>query len=79
MKNERTIARPRPYVIFNSVEFLGVWETIGMSGMVEMSVQEGGETVLFYSFNSISEASEMLAFLQEFFPSGTFLIQPLRH
>lgn len=50
-----------------------------MSGRVEMSVQEGGEVVLYYSFNSIAEASEMLAFLQEFFPAGTFLIQPLRH
>lgn len=50
-----------------------------MSGMVEMLVQDGGEDVLYYSFSSMAEASEMLAFLKEFFPSGTFLIQPLRH
>lgn len=79
MKNEQTIAPPKPYVSFNSGRFLGVWETLRMSGMVEMFVQDGGEDVLYYSFSSIAEASEMLAFLKEFFPSGTFLIQPLRH
>ena len=50
-----------------------------MSGMVEVIVREAEEEILHYSFKSIAEASEMLAFLQEFFPSGTFLIQPLRH
>ncbi|WP_370400195.1 hypothetical protein [Sulfitobacter sp. JB4-11] len=50
-----------------------------MSGMVEMYVEDGGEEILYYSFNSIAEASEMLSFLKEFFPLGTFTIQPLRH
>lgn len=79
MKNQQTIAPPKPYDKFNSGRILGVWETLSMSGMVEMFVQDAGEEILHYSFSSISEASEMLAFLKEFFPSGTFLIQPLRH
>lgn len=49
-----------------------------MSGMVEMHVQDAGEEILYYTFSSITEASEMLAFLKEFFPAGTFMIQPLR-
>lgn len=49
------------------------------SGMVELRVEDGGEEVLRYSFGTIGEASEMLAFLKDFFPSGTFLIHPLRH
>lgn len=50
-----------------------------MSGMVEMRVQEAGETVLEYTFESVLEASEMFAFLKDFFPTATFLIQPIRH
>jgi len=50
-----------------------------MSGMVEMSVQDAGEEILHYSFASLTEASEMLVFLTEFFPKGTFVIQPMRH
>jgi len=48
-------------------------------GMVELRVRDGGEDVLQYSFKTIKEASEMLAFLKDFFPAGTFVIQPLRH
>ncbi|MEO1363858.1 MAG: hypothetical protein AAFU86_08805 [Pseudomonadota bacterium] len=50
-----------------------------MAGMVEMHVEEFGETVLEYKFGSLTEASEMLVFLKDFFPSATFLIQPVRH
>lgn len=50
-----------------------------MPGMVEMRVEDGGEEILHYTFKSLKEASDMLAFLREFFPDGTFLIQPLRH
>ena len=49
-----------------------------MAGMVEMHVEEFGEILLEYKFGSLNEASEMLAFLKDFFPSATFLIQPLR-
>lgn len=48
-------------------------------GMVEMKVEDGGEAILHYVFPNISDASEMLAFLKEFFPGGTFIIQPVRH
>lgn len=50
-----------------------------MPGRVEMRVEEDGEEILRYSFRTLREASEMFAFLLEFFPEGTFLIQPLRH
>ncbi|MEO9824897.1 MAG: hypothetical protein ABJF50_10835 [Paracoccaceae bacterium] len=50
-----------------------------MAGMVQMRVEDAGEVELEYTFSSLSEASEMLAFLKDFFPSATFLIQPLRH
>jgi len=50
-----------------------------MAGMVEMLVEEFGETVLEYKFGSLTEASEMLVFLKDFFPAATFLIQPIRH
>ena len=48
-------------------------------GWVEMRVEDAGEQILHYNFRSLDEASEMFAFLKEFFPQGTFLIQPLRH
>ena len=50
-----------------------------MTGMVELRVEEFGELLLKYSFSSLAEASEMLTFLQDFFPSATFLIQPVAH
>ena len=50
-----------------------------MAGMVELHVEEFGECVLEYKFRSLAEASEMLAYLKDFFPSATFLIQPVRH
>lgn len=49
------------------------------TGMVELRVEDDGAEVLRYSFQTITEASEMLAFLKDFFPAGTFLIHPLRH
>lgn len=48
-------------------------------GMVEMRVEDGGEEILRYSFKTIGEAAEMLSFLKDFFPAGTFLIHPVRH
>lgn len=50
-----------------------------MAGMIEMSVEQDGEKILHYTFGSIVEASEMLAFLRDFFPDSTFTIQPVRH
>ena len=50
-----------------------------MVGMVELHVEEFGETLLEYKFCTVSEASEMLSFLKDFFPMATFLIQPVRH
>ena len=46
---------------------------------VEMRVEEAGEVVLRYIFRSIDEADEMFAFLKDFFPQATFLINPARH
>lgn len=50
-----------------------------MAGMVQMRVEDGDDTVLEYTFATLREASEMLSFLKDFFPSATFLIQPVRH
>jgi len=47
--------------------------------MIEMKVEDGGELILSYHFRSVAEASEMLLFLRDFFPEGTFVIQPLPH
>jgi hypothetical protein len=47
--------------------------------MVEMKVEEAGKEILWYSFKTIKEATEMYSFLRDFFPDGTFIIQPLRH
>lgn len=49
------------------------------AGMIEMRVENDGVEVLKYTFSSLAEASEMFSFLKEFFPAGTFLIQPVRH
>ena len=46
---------------------------------VEMRVEEAGEVVLSYVFRTIDEAAEMFAFLKDFFPGATFLINPVRH
>ena len=43
---------------------------------VELRVQEEGEDMLVYSYMSLDEASEMLAFLKDFFPRARFVIQP---
>lgn len=50
-----------------------------MDRMIEMRVQDAGEDVLTYTFKTLSEASEMLSFLKDFFPQARFVIQPLRH
>lgn len=47
--------------------------------MVELTVRDAGEEVLHYTFQSISEASEMFAFLKDFWPQAQFTIQPVRH
>lgn len=47
--------------------------------MIEMRVQEAGQDVLYYTFKSITEASEMFAFLKDFMPEAQFTIMPLRH
>ena len=47
--------------------------------MVELRVEDGGTEVLNYTFKTIAEASEMLHFLKDFFPLGTFFLNPLRH
>lgn len=52
---------------------------MALEGRVEMRVEDDGEQILSYSFKTISEASEMLYFLKDFFPSGKFVIQPMRH
>ncbi|MEM1065512.1 MAG: hypothetical protein AAF771_03065 [Pseudomonadota bacterium] len=49
------------------------------TGRVEMRVQENGEDTLVYSFAGVTEASEMLAFLKDFFPGARFVIEPQRH
>ena len=49
------------------------------TGMVELRVEEASEEILRYSFSTLREASEMFDFLKDFFPTGTFLIHPLRH
>ncbi len=49
------------------------------TGMVELRVEDAGEEILRYSFQTIREASEMLDFLKDFFPAGTFVINPVRH
>lgn len=46
---------------------------------IEMKVREDGADILSYTFSNLSEASEMLAFLKDFLPEATFVIQPLRH
>lgn len=50
-----------------------------MQNTVEMRIEEAGELILRYVFSSLSEASEMFAYLKDFFPHATFLINPVRH
>ena len=47
--------------------------------MIEMKVEDAGKEILCYCFKSVKEASDMFVFLRDFFPDGTFIIQPLRH
>jgi len=46
---------------------------------VEMTVENEGVVVLGYNFPNILAATEMFVYLKDFFPNGTFIIQPLRH
>lgn len=46
---------------------------------VELRVEDQGELILTYTFTDLRAASEMFAYLKDFFPDGTFIIQPLRH
>ena len=48
-------------------------------GQVEMKVVDGGVVILSYSFPDIRAATEMFVYLRDFFPEGTFIIQPLRY
>lgn len=48
-------------------------------GMVELLVRQDGVTELTYSLKSLEDAGEMFAYLREFFPGATFVIQPLAH
>ena len=46
---------------------------------VEVKVENDGVVILNYCFRNIQEATEIFVYLREFFPDGTFVIQPLRH
>lgn len=48
-------------------------------GGVRFAVREAGEEVLVYHMSSIREATEILAFIREFFPRAEFVFEPLRH
>ncbi len=50
-------------------------------GLLELRVRvrERGADQLVYTFRSIAEASEMMAFLKDFFPAATFELAPVRH
>ena len=54
---------------------------VGYSVMqsVELKVEDEGVVILNYCFQNIREATEIFVYLREFFPEGTFIIQPLRH
>jgi len=54
---------------------------VGYSDMqsVELKVEDEGVVILTYCFQNIQEATEIFVYLREFFPGGTFIIQPLRH
>jgi len=47
--------------------------------MVELRVEDDGQTVLVYALRSVREASDMMLFLRDFLPEATFIVQPLRH
>ena len=47
------------------------------SSAVELRVQEGDCDVLVYSYMTLTDASEMYAFLKDFFPEARFVIQPV--
>jgi hypothetical protein len=48
-------------------------------GLLELRVHEHGRDQLVYTFRSVAEASEMTAFLREFFPEAQFILMPVRH
>ena len=47
--------------------------------MLELRVREAGEDVLVYTFKTVSEASDIIRYLGEFFPGAQFVLQPLAH
>lgn len=48
-------------------------------GLLELRVHERGVDQLVYTFRSVQDASEMAAFLREFFPDAEFILMPARH
>jgi hypothetical protein len=48
-------------------------------GLMELRVQEHGVDQLVYTFRSVEDASEMVAFLKDFFPEAAFVLAPVRH
>ena len=47
--------------------------------LLELRVHERGADQLIYTFRSVEDASEMAAFLREFFPDAEFILMPVRH
>lgn len=48
-------------------------------GMIQLLVEQDGRTELSYACRDLAAAGEMFAYLREFFPGATFVIQPLAH
>jgi len=46
---------------------------------VRLSVREDGQDILVYHYSTLSEATEIFAFIREFFPSAEFVFEPLVH
>lgn len=44
-----------------------------------MKVEAEGVVILRYTFHSLREATEQFVYLRDFFPQGTFIIEPLKH
>jgi len=47
--------------------------------LLELRVQEDGSDTLIYTFRSVTDAAEMVAFLKDFFPKADFVLGPVRH
>ena len=50
-----------------------------MNRYVELRVAQAGEEILIYTFKSVSEAIDMLQFLDGMIVDPAFTVQPLRH